>query len=409
MTKLGKAQKVLAPLAASVILSSCVAHAPLGSRSEALPAGTDVVAATVESMRAETRSIDAAEGATREQRKKSPPPAKHVELEPVSATEFELTSDKQDVVGVVQLIRARDDDTFSDIARTYGLGYDDLIQANPGIDPWLPGAGTPIVLPTQFVLPSAPREGVVLNIAAKRLFYFPESPAGEPRRVITHPIGIGREGWATPTGRSKVIAKAKNPTWYVPLSVRQEHREMGDPIPAVVPPGEDNPLGHRVLKLDLEGYLIHGTNQPYGVGMRVSHGCVRLYPENIETLYDSVALSTPVTIVNEPLVGGWLDGNFYLEAHPPLADDDRDPDEMLADILASAAAETKYPGGDELFRNAVETATGGRGYPVALFSENGDTSKAPRPITVRNVVVVDNPVSEKELQELLTADDQPPT
>ena len=134
------------------------------------------------------------------------------------------------------------------------------------------------------------REGIVLNIAAKRLFYFPPMPAGQPPVVMTYPIGIGRVGWETPLGAASVVAKAANPTWYVPASVRREHAEMGDPLPSIVPPGPDNPLGTRVLKLDLPGYLIHGTNQPYGVGMRVSHGCVRLYPENIETLYELVAI-----------------------------------------------------------------------------------------------------------------------
>ena len=135
-----------------------------------------------------------------------------------------------------------------------------------------------------------PREGIVLNIASKRLFYFPEVAEGEQQTVLTYPIGIGRVGWETPIGTTEVVSKAANPHWFPPASVRQEHAEMGNPLPSVVPPGPDNPLGLHVLKLAMPGYLIHGTNQPYGVGMRVSHGCVRLYPENIELLYELVEI-----------------------------------------------------------------------------------------------------------------------
>ena len=203
---------------------------------------------------------------------------------------FTLTAAGQSVVGEPQVVFAREADTLSDLARAYGLGFDELTAANPGVDPWLPGEGTPVVLPTQYVLPRDLREGIVLNIATKRLFYFPAGADGEPPQVYSYPIGIGRVGWETPLGETTIVAKAKDPSWWVPASVRKEHAEMGDPLPRVVPPGPDNPLGHRVLKLDMPGYLIHGTNQPYGVGMRVSHGCVRLYPENIEFLYNLVGI-----------------------------------------------------------------------------------------------------------------------
>ena len=201
--------------------------------------------------------------------------------DPLDPNVFHLESADQSVIGEPQVVFARDEDTLSDLARTYGLGYDEIIAANPDVDPWLPGAGTPVVLPTQFVLPNIERRGVILNIAAKRLFYFPTVADDEPQQVMTYPIGIGRVGWETPLGDTTVVSKAKDPHWWVPASVRREHAEMGNPLPSVVPPGPDNPLGHRVLKLDMPGYLIHGTNAPYGVGMRVSHGCGRLYPENI--------------------------------------------------------------------------------------------------------------------------------
>ncbi len=259
--------------------------------------------------------------------------------EPIPANHFVLATAEQSVVGMPQIVMTREDDTLADIARTYGLGYDELLQANPGVDPWLPGADTPVLLPTQFVIPDVPREGIVLNIASKRLFYFPPVPEGQPQVVKTYPIGIGRVGWETPLGATKVVAKATDPTWYVPASIRQEHAELGDPLPAVVPPGPDNPLGAHVLQLEMPGYLIHGTNQPYGVGMRVSHGCVRLYPENIELLYELVEIGEPVRIINEPYLLGRLDGEIYFEGHPPLEDDAEDPADRLEALLADESGQ----------------------------------------------------------------------
>ena len=159
-------------------------------------------------------------------------------------------------MGIVQIAVARHEDTLSDLARRYDLGYEEIVAANPGMDPWLPGAGTRVVLPTQFVLPDASREGLVLNLASMRLFYYPRPGAGEPPMVITHPIGIGREGWQTPLGSSHITGKTVKPAWTVPASVRREHAEMGDPLPPVVPPGPDNPLGDFAMRLSLPSYLI---------------------------------------------------------------------------------------------------------------------------------------------------------
>lgn len=255
--------------------------------------------------------------------------------DPISRNYFELVAPDQSVIGEPQIVFTTEENTFSDLAREYGLGYDELAAANPDVDPWLPGEGTAVLLPTQYVLPDMPRVGIVLNIASKRLFYFPAVEEGKLQTVLTYPIGIGRVGWETPLGSASIIAKARDPSWYVPASVRQEHRELGDPLPSVVPPGPDNPLGKFVLKLDLPGYLIHGTNQPYGVGMRVSHGCVRLYPENIELLYELVALGEQVVIINEPYLAGQLDGDWYFEGHAPLEDDLVSGEEHLQAIFAS--------------------------------------------------------------------------
>ncbi len=259
-------------------------------------------------------------------------------MPPIVSDRFLLSSDDQRVVGELQVIEAQYDDTFVDIARAYNLGFDELVEANPGVDPWLPGEGTQIVLPTRFVLPDAEREGIVINIASKRLFFFPEPDEDGVRAVITHPIGIGREGAATPTGVTTVTSKGRDPVWYPPASIRREYAAEGNPLPAKVMPGPDNPLGRHVLVLGMPSYLIHGTNKPAGVGMRVSHGCVRLFPENIEALFNLAPVGVKVTIVNEPYSLSWDDGQLLLEAHAPLADDERDWTELLNEKVSDMIA-----------------------------------------------------------------------
>lgn len=233
-----------------------------------------------------------------------------------TAADLPLRADSQ-VVGEHATIIAEHRDTFVALARRYDLGFEELVRANPDVDPWLPGEGTEIVLPTQFVLPNAPREGIVINLPELRLYYFPD---GEEGRVITHPISIGRMDWGTPLGRTMIQSKATNPTWYPPQSIRDEHAADNRPLPAVVPPGPDNPLGAHALRLGLPGYLIHGTNKPSGVGMRVTHGCIRMFPEDIEALFESVPVGTSVHIVNQPVKLGHDGSALYVEAHPPLPD-----------------------------------------------------------------------------------------
>jgi L,D-transpeptidase ErfK/SrfK len=237
---------------------------------------------------------------------------------PLRSDAFYLPGPNEDVVGQVQVVIARHEDSLPDLARRHDLGFNEITLANPGVDTWIPGEGTRVVLPTQFILPDAPREGVVLNVATMRLFYYPKPKGDEPPIVITHPVGIGRVDWQTPLGNSKIVAKAANPAWYPPASIRKEHAEAGDPLPKVVPAGPDNPLGQYAMRLSIPGYLIHGTNKRYGIGMRVSHGCVRMYPEDIERLFQEVPIGTPVKIVNQPYAVGWLNGTVYLESHEPL-------------------------------------------------------------------------------------------
>jgi len=315
------------------------------------------------------------------------------ELPPIVGGRYEIEPG-QEVIGELQIVRTRYEDTFVDIARAYGLGYDELVAANPGIDPWLPGSDTPIVLPTRFVLPQAPREGLVLNIASKRLFYFPPRTDGEPLVVETYPIGIGRAGWATPTGATTVISKARDPVWFVPASVRQEHLEAGDPLPRQVPPGPDNPLGEYVLGLGIPGYLIHGTNKPAGVGMRISHGCVRLFPENIEALYGKVAIGTSVRIVNQPFLFGAHGDDLVFEAHVPLEDDQRDWQAGLVQQaragLVGYADEVASIDEERVYRIADEA----RGFPVSVISWRPDTIA-----TVRSARLVVNIIEPERVAE----------
>ncbi|HEX9876290.1 MAG TPA: L,D-transpeptidase family protein [Gammaproteobacteria bacterium] len=239
------------------------------------------------------------------------------------------------VIGEPGRLITKYEDTFVSIARQYNLGFEELIQANPGVDPWLPGEGTEIVLPTQFILPDAPRTGIVINLPELRLYYFPD---GEQGRVITHPISIGRMEWRTPLGLTQVQSKVMDPAWYPPQSIRDEHAAANDPLPAVVPPGPDNPLGRHAMRLAIPGYLIHGTNKPSGVGMRVTHGCIRMFPEDIEALFNQVPVGTPVRIVNQPIKLGRSGSDFYVEAHPPLTEETLDETGSLTELTRAYIA-----------------------------------------------------------------------
>ena len=231
---------------------------------------------------------------------------------------YALPPDGNDVIGALTIIEARADDTLLEIARRHGLGYEDIVRANPDVDTWLPGEGTEVILPTRYVLPPGERRGLILNLAEYRLYYFPEPQADGPAIVMTYPISIGRMDWETPLGRTSVISKVRNPAWYPPASIRAEHAADGDPLPRIVPPGPQNPLGKYAMRLGLPGYLIHGTNRPAGVGMRVTHGCIRLFPEDIGFLFSQVGINTPVRIINEPIKVGWDAEELVVEVHPSL-------------------------------------------------------------------------------------------
>ncbi|GKS70180.1 L,D-transpeptidase ErfK/SrfK [Nitrosomonas sp. PY1] len=248
---------------------------------------------------------------------------------PLATHEFTFDATHDDVIGRLQVIQAKEEDTLSDIARRFNLGLEEILHANPNVDPWLPGEGTPVIIPTEFVLPNVPREGVVINLAAMRLFYFPKAKSSKSQKVITHPVGIGRVEWKTPEGLTKITTKEANPSWIPPESIRKEHAANGDPLPAIVKPGPDNPMGTHVLRLGWPSYAIHGTNKPPSIGLRGSHGCLRMYPEDIKQIFKEIPVGTPVRIVNQPRLLGWRDHTLYLQVYPTLEDDKRNHNTLL--------------------------------------------------------------------------------
>lgn len=318
-------------------------------------------------------------------------PIVYVEQPPLVTSRFVLADPEQRVMGELQVLRARGDDTFVDIARAYNLGFEELVAANPGIDPWLPGEGAEVVLPTRFILPAVEREGIIINNAQMRLYYF-EPPAEDGSQVVyTHPIGIGRIGRATPTGQSTVIDKATDPTWYPPASVRREHAENGDPLPAIVPPGPENPLGRHVFRLGLPSYLIHGTNKPPGVGMRVSAGCVRMFPEDIEALFPRIARGTPVRLINEPVLAAWHGSQLYVDAHTFLEEDDRDADKLLVETIEQAVAAAGQALGTVDFSLAAALMREGRGVALPSLRNSMDAQRYLAGVRrVENIVTQDD-------------------
>jgi L,D-transpeptidase ErfK/SrfK len=256
------------------------------------------------------------------------------------------------------------DDTLLEVAWRFKLGYIEMVAANPGTDPWLPGEGTEVVLPTVHLLPDAPREDIVINLADMRLYYFPDS-SSPPR---SYPIGIGRDGLTTPLGTTEILRKKKDPTWHPTARMRAEDPTLAE----VVPPGPDNPLGSRAMYLGWPTYLIHGTNKPWGIGRRSSSGCIRMYPEDAEELFDLVAIGTKVTVVDQPIKLEWIDGELFMEAHPTqLQSDELEaegrftpdlPSHVVDEVLEVAGNKSSRLDWSRIRQATVER----RGYPIRI-------------------------------------------
>jgi L,D-transpeptidase ErfK/SrfK len=260
-----------------------------------------------------------------------------------SAATYPLPAEADSVIGEIQYVVTRYEDTLLDIGRRFGIGYEEIVNANPGVDAWVPGAGVRVTIPSRFILPDAPREGIVVNLPEHRLYYFPKPRPGEPAVVQTYPVSVGKEDWTTPVGVTRIVDKRVRPTWYPPESVRAEHAAQGRFLAKAVPPGPDNPLGEFAMRLGLPGgaYLIHGTNKPTGVGMPVTHGCIRMFPEDIENVFQQVPVNTAVRILHQPSKMGWLGNNLYLEVHGML-EGQKDPETYgLTQLTRAVVAATK--------------------------------------------------------------------
>lgn len=250
---------------------------------------------------------------------------------PVRAAEFTITGNEA-VIGSVQSYVTKSKDTLLDVQRVYDVGYAELVAANQSVDPWLPGEGTRVVIPSRFILPPPPHIGIVINLGERRLYYF----HSDRKTVETFPIGVAVDGAETPAGLTSIVAKEKNPAWYPPPSIHAEEPDL----PAVVPPGPDNPLGDYALRLGWTNFLIHGTNKPDGVGRNVSHGCIRLYPEDIERLFAEVSIGTPVRVINQSILTAWSGGQLFVAVHPTKSQTEEIDDGKRMMIVPSLALTT---------------------------------------------------------------------
>ena len=282
---------------------------------------------------------------------------------PCQATVYRLASPTDMVVGDDTTVTTVYEDTLYDLARQFSLGSEELIRVNPDVDPWLPGAGKQLIIPGRHILPPGPHEGIVVNLPEHRLYYYPPRTPGRPIQVITYPVSIGKMDWHTPIGLTHVIGKEKNPVWFPPASVRKEHAEAGDPLPVRVPPGPDNPLGAYAMRLAAGGgtYMIHGTNNPIAVGLAVTHGCIRMYPDDVAELFPLIPIGTPVYLINVPVKVAWVDGELLLEAHPPVDAEGQsfEPNvDQFAELLRAAVGDSTVAIHWDYAREVLQRADG---------------------------------------------------
>lgn len=287
------------------------------------------------------------------------------------AATFDLPTDGSTVVGSVLVVKpTQQGNTLPDVARHYDVGYEEIVRANPKQSVWTPKG--PVVVPRQFILPPKPWQGIVLNIPQRRLYYFPPAGKGKPpTKVITYPISIAREGWSTPLGITRIKSKQKDPAWYVPKSIQEEHtREDGMPFPEYFPPGPDNPMGMLAMQTGFPGIFIHATNKPWGVGLRTSHGCLHLYPEDAAEIFPIMPIGTQVRVINDPVLVGNDHGRWVMATYEPVAEY---PNQGTLDQLALQALSNT-----PLTSDKIDTERVGRlvetpqSVPVALAADQPD-------------------------------------
>jgi L,D-transpeptidase ErfK/SrfK len=334
--------------------------------------------------------------------------------QPANATTFAMPKNGDSLIdnnhGQPKYIKAKAEDSLIDIAIRYLLGQEEIVRANKTVDRWLPGAGKEVLIPTSYLLPDAPRQGVVINLPEYRLYYYPpaSSPSlpktakpaprldatpalsnlpvipapvvispPQPPQVISYSVGIGRVDWKTPLGVTKVVGKVQNPTWTPPETIKAEHLAKGDPLPDVWPAGPDNPLGLFAFRLGIPGYLLHSTNKPQGIGMQISHGCMRLYPKDVEQLFSKLGVGEQVNIINQPVKVGWSNGQLYIESHPNLEGEETSYQQRLDIALALIEKATQsQPTGinGAALRTALEE---NNGIPVVISNNDPQLSTPP--------------------------------
>ena len=305
-------------------------------------------------------------------------PSDHPETK-IESNRFTITQN-EDVIGQLATIRLEKEDTLPDIARHFSLGLNAINAANPGVDTWVPKAGERVLLPLSFILPDAPRKGIVVNLATMRLFQYKEN--GASTLVTTYPVGVGTFERPTPMGQMHVVRKTFRPSWYVPPTIAQDRRKKGDILPAIVPPGPDNPLGEHALYLSKWTYLIHGTNKPASIGLMATNGCLRLYPENVKTLFDETPLKTTVLIINQPYLIGQQNGVLYLEAHEATQKSDTLESEKLYKKLKAIENKTHLPLDWEKIKK-VQTEALGIPVPILELSKGSKIDTA-RPVEIKH-------------------------
>ena len=277
------------------------------------------------------------------------------------------SSELIDLIGYDKYYKTKKDETLIDIARANNLAFPEIMSANQGLDdPWVVEPEKHLLLPQRHLLPNAKREGVIVNKGDLRLYYF-----SKENKVYSFPIGIGRGDWETPTGKARITGKKKNPYWTVPASILEEEPHW----PKVVKPGPENPLGSRAIYLSMPGYLLHGTNKPWGVGMKVSHGCIRLYPEDIEMLYELVSQGENVEIIDQPVKTGWFGGVLYLEVHSmhPYGLEDKEILESNMRLLPQATKSLQKSAKHHIvnvdWKKVVEIVKKASGVPEAILTK----------------------------------------
>jgi L,D-transpeptidase ErfK/SrfK len=305
-------------------------------------------------------------------------PVQYVQEQEIERNDFSVARD-DDVIGRPASITLEEGDTLPDIARHFSLGINEISAANPGVDIWVPKAGERVTLPLSHILPDALRKGIVINLAAMRIFQFREE--GRSLAVSTYPVGVGSTERPSPVGQMYVQRKTVRPTWHVPASISEDHRKKGDPLPARVPPGPLNPLGEYALYLSRSTYLIHGTNKPASIGLNATNGCIRMYPEDVEKLYKSTRVNTPVRIVSQPYLVGRHHGIVYMEVH--ARPEESDPAELEKLYVTLRNIEKRSPRTLD-WKKVRETLLKARGIPVSIMSrmDRGSTKGAAEAIEV---------------------------